>query len=95
MSIEQLAETAQAMVAPGKGIIAIDESTATCGKRFAAVGIEMVTRSPLGVYADQPETINHRFDRGNAEGLDQAVVVRGNIAQVEGILNNLLDNALR
>jgi len=29
MSIEQLAETAQAMVAPGKGIIAIDESTAT------------------------------------------------------------------
>ncbi|SEL71738.1 fructose-bisphosphate aldolase [Pseudoxanthomonas sp. GM95] len=40
MSIEQLAETAQAMVAAGKGIIAIDESTATIGKRFAAVGIE-------------------------------------------------------
>ena len=40
MSIEQLAETAQAMVAPGKGIIAIDESTGTIGKRFAAVGIE-------------------------------------------------------
>ena len=40
MSIEQLAETAQAMVAPGKGIIAIDESGATCAKRFAGVGIE-------------------------------------------------------
>ncbi|MBO9717224.1 MAG: fructose-bisphosphate aldolase class I [Pseudoxanthomonas sp.] len=40
MSIEQLAETAQAMVAPGKGIIAIDESTNTIGKRFAALGIE-------------------------------------------------------
>ncbi len=40
MSIEQLAETAQAMVAPGKGIIAIDESTATIKKRFDAVGIE-------------------------------------------------------
>ena len=40
MSIEQLAETAQAMVAPGKGIIAIDESTTTIGKRFAAVGLE-------------------------------------------------------
>ncbi|KAF1696605.1 class I fructose-bisphosphate aldolase [Pseudoxanthomonas koreensis] len=40
MSIEQLAETALAMVAPGKGVIAIDESTATIGKRFAAVGIE-------------------------------------------------------
>ena len=40
MSIELLAETAQAMVAPGKGIIAIDESTGTIAKRFASVGIE-------------------------------------------------------
>ncbi|QDH69214.1 class I fructose-bisphosphate aldolase [Marilutibacter alkalisoli] len=40
MSIEQLAETAQAMVAPGKGIIAIDESTGTIAKRFAGVGVE-------------------------------------------------------
>ncbi len=40
MSIEQLAETARAMVAPGKGIIAIDESASTCQKRFDAVGIE-------------------------------------------------------
>ncbi len=40
MSIEQLAETAQAMVAAGKGIIAIDESAGTCAKRFASVGID-------------------------------------------------------
>ena len=40
MSIDQLAETAQAMVAAGKGIIAIDESTATIKKRFDGVGIE-------------------------------------------------------
>jgi fructose-bisphosphate aldolase class I len=40
MSIDQLAETAQAMVAPGKGIIAIDESNATIKKRFDGVGIE-------------------------------------------------------
>ncbi|WP_297830365.1 class I fructose-bisphosphate aldolase [Thermomonas sp.] len=40
MSIEQLAETARAMVAPGKGIIAIDESAGTCKKRFDAVGVE-------------------------------------------------------
>jgi len=39
MSIEQLAQTAQAMVTAGKGIIAIDESTGTIAKRFAAVGI--------------------------------------------------------
>lgn len=40
MSIEQLADIARAMVAPGKGIIAIDESNATIAKRFAGVGIE-------------------------------------------------------
>jgi len=40
MSIEQLAHTAAAMVAPGKGIIAIDESTGTIAKRFASVGID-------------------------------------------------------
>ncbi len=40
MSIELLEETALAMVAPGKGIIAIDESTGTITKRFAAVGVE-------------------------------------------------------
>lgn len=39
MSIEQLAETAQAMMAAGKGIIAIDESTGTIAKRFDGVGI--------------------------------------------------------
>ena len=39
MSIEQLAETAQAMVAAGKGIIAIDESNTTIAKRFDGVGI--------------------------------------------------------
>jgi len=40
MSIDQLEDIAQAMVAPGKGIIAIDESNATIKKRFDAVGIE-------------------------------------------------------
>jgi fructose-bisphosphate aldolase class I len=40
MSIEDLESVAQAMVAPGKGIIAIDESTNTIAKRFAAVGVD-------------------------------------------------------
>lgn len=40
MSIDQLAETAEAMVAAGKGIIAIDESTNTIAKRFQGVGVE-------------------------------------------------------
>jgi fructose-bisphosphate aldolase, class I len=40
MSIEDLESIALAMVAPGKGIIAIDESTNTIAKRFESVGIE-------------------------------------------------------
>ena len=36
MSIEDLESIALAMVAPGKGIIAIDESTNTIKKRFDA-----------------------------------------------------------
>ncbi|MDH3690069.1 MAG: fructose-bisphosphate aldolase class I [Gammaproteobacteria bacterium] len=40
MLVQQLRDTAKAMVPPGKGIIAMDESTPTCDKRFQGVGIE-------------------------------------------------------
>ncbi|MEO7068751.1 MAG: class I fructose-bisphosphate aldolase [Rhodanobacter sp.] len=40
MSIEDLESVALAMVAPGKGIMAADESTNTIGKRLTAVGLE-------------------------------------------------------
>ena len=39
MSNMELVKTAQAMVAEGKGILAIDESTGTCQKRFDAIGV--------------------------------------------------------
>src|SRR3989442_12733748 len=35
-----LAETAGALVAPGKGILAADESTSTIKRRFEAIGVE-------------------------------------------------------
>lgn len=38
--LEQLVTTAQAMVAPGKGILAIDESTGTIAKRLKSVNVE-------------------------------------------------------
>ena len=38
----ELAATAQAIVAPGKGILAADESTGTIGKRFAGIQVENV-----------------------------------------------------
>jgi fructose-bisphosphate aldolase, class I len=40
MKREELAATAKAMVAPGKGLLAMDESNRTCNQRFADVGIE-------------------------------------------------------
>lgn len=40
MNRETLSATAHAMVAPGKGILAMDESHPTCQKRFDALGIE-------------------------------------------------------
>ncbi|MBO67088.1 MAG: fructose-bisphosphate aldolase class I [Acidiferrobacteraceae bacterium] len=39
MDLERLKDTAQAMVSPGKGILAMDESAPTCQKRFDALGI--------------------------------------------------------
>ncbi|MBC6414181.1 MAG: fructose-bisphosphate aldolase class I [Chromatiales bacterium] len=39
MNSKILQTTAQAMVAPAKGILAMDESKPTCDKRFAALGI--------------------------------------------------------
>ena len=37
---KELRATAQAMVAPGKGILAMDESNGTCNKRFEKLGIQ-------------------------------------------------------
>ena len=39
MNVQQLEETAQALVASDKGLLAMDESNPTCNKRFAALGI--------------------------------------------------------
>ena len=40
MNQDQLSKIAHAMVAPGKGILAADESSSTIKKRFDAIGVE-------------------------------------------------------
>src|SRR5215472_1070837 len=40
MNKDQLTKTAKAMVAPGKGILAADESSGTIKKRFDAIGVD-------------------------------------------------------
>jgi len=45
MDYTELAKVAGAMVADGRGLLAIDESTGTCCKRFAALGVECTEES--------------------------------------------------
>ncbi|MGE4566356.1 MAG: class I fructose-bisphosphate aldolase [Acidimicrobiales bacterium] len=40
MDIQQLRQTAEKLVGQGRGILAVDESTPTCNKRFAVLGID-------------------------------------------------------
>jgi len=51
MNTQLLEQTAKAMVAHGKGLLAADESAATCQKRFDAVGVEC-TEEPRREYRD-------------------------------------------
>ncbi len=51
MHYDQLVETAQAMVRPGKGILAADESTPTIKKRFDTIGVES-TKANRNAYRD-------------------------------------------
>lgn len=45
MSTEDIVATALALVAPGKGLLAMDESTGTCDERFARWGIAQTVES--------------------------------------------------
>lgn len=61
--IAELENVAAAMVSPGKGILAIDESTATIGKRLASVGL------------DNEEPIRHKYRELliTAPGIDSSI----------------------
>jgi fructose-bisphosphate aldolase class I len=51
MVAQDLIDTARAMVADGKGLLAMDESNPTCNKRFAPLGIPQ-TESARRVYRE-------------------------------------------
>ena len=44
MDLAELNRVAKAMVAPGKGILAADESGGTITKRFTAIGVRSTNR---------------------------------------------------
>src|SRR5215210_8143108 len=45
MNLDQLTKVAEAMVQPGKGILAADESSGTIKNRFDAIGVESTADS--------------------------------------------------
>jgi acetyl-CoA C-acetyltransferase len=51
------------------------------GSAFICVGVESSTRSPLGVFCDQPDTQNPRLQAGNTEGFPQAYMAMGVTAE--------------
>jgi len=54
-ALTPLRTVAQALVAPGKGLLAMDESVGTCNKRFASVGVEP-TREARHAYREMLAT---------------------------------------
>ncbi len=65
------------------------------GDAFVCVGVESSTRSPLGVFADQPETQNLRLFEGNREGLPAAYMSMGEtaerVADAHGVSRQAMD----
>jgi acetyl-CoA C-acetyltransferase len=51
------------------------------GDAFVCAGVESSTRSPLGVFCDQPETQNPRLFHGNREGLPDVYMNMGETAE--------------
>ena len=51
------------------------------GSAFICAGVESSTRSPLGVFCDQPDTQNPRLQADNAEGFPQAYMAMGITAE--------------
>src|SRR5580658_953601 len=51
------------------------------GSAFVCAGVESSTRSPLGVFADQPETLNPRLFAENREGFPEAYMSMGETAE--------------
>ena len=51
------------------------------GDVFVCAGVESSTRSPLGMFCDQPDTQNPRLQAGNPEGFPQAYMAMGVTAE--------------
>lgn len=92
-----LSATAQALVAGGKGLLAMDESTGTCDKRFVSVGVEpssearrdyrelLVTTPGLGEYISGAILYDETLHQTTRDGkpLVEVLTVAGIIAGIK------------
>jgi fructose-bisphosphate aldolase class 1 len=63
MAEEQLETTARALVAPGKGILAADESTGTIEKRLKSIEVESTEETGSGSLASFRTPASSRASR--------------------------------
>ena len=93
---EQLIETAQKLAATGKGILAVDESTPTCGKRLASIDVDnteanrqayrgMLFTSPgLGKYISGAILFEETLFQNHADGESMLLTI---MKQVQDLLS--------
>ena len=82
MELNSLQDIAEAMVTPGKGILAADESTPTCTKRFECISVES-TKESRNAYRDMLFT---------AKGIEE--YISGVIMFDETLRQSTVDGAL-
>lgn len=78
MNVQELSDTARTLVANDKGLLAMDESTPTCDKRFAALGIPQ-TEETRRAYRELIVTTP-----GLGESLSGAILYDETIRQCKG-----------
>nr|CAX71970.1 Aldolase [Schistosoma japonicum] len=71
---DDLRQIAQAICAPGKGILAADESTATMGKRLQQIGVEN-NEENRRLYRQLLFSADHKL----AQNISGVITIRGNI----------------
>ncbi len=64
--MNELHETANALVAEGKGILAADESSGTIARRFAAIGVE--STEEIAARLPRPALHDARAPRSSSAG---------------------------
>jgi Fructose-bisphosphate aldolase class-I len=88
MNVDAMIQTTKALVAPGKGILAADESSPTIAKRFASIGLEsteprrrayreiLFTTSGIGDYISGVILFDETIRQSTADGTPFPEVLR-------------------